>query len=42
MLKAIRNIGRPGIASSAIAAVDIALWDFKSQDTRSSFGYFDG
>jgi L-alanine-DL-glutamate epimerase-like enolase superfamily enzyme len=29
MVRAIRNLGRPGIASSAIAAVDIALWDLK-------------
>ncbi|HEU4586464.1 MAG TPA: enolase C-terminal domain-like protein [Gemmatimonadaceae bacterium] len=31
MLHAIRNFGRPGIASSAIAAVDIALWDLKAR-----------
>ena len=31
MVHAIRNLGRPGIASSAIAAVDIALWDLKAQ-----------
>ncbi len=31
MLKAIRNIGRPGIASSAIAAIDTALWDVKAR-----------
>ena len=31
MYKAIRNIGRPGIVSSAIAAVDIALWDLKAK-----------
>jgi L-alanine-DL-glutamate epimerase-like enolase superfamily enzyme len=31
MHKAVRNIGRPGIASSAISAVDIALWDLKSK-----------
>lgn len=30
MLHAIRNLGRPGIASSAIAAVDIALWDLEA------------
>jgi L-alanine-DL-glutamate epimerase-like enolase superfamily enzyme len=29
MVQAIRNLGRPGIASMAIAAVDIALWDLK-------------
>jgi L-alanine-DL-glutamate epimerase-like enolase superfamily enzyme len=26
----VRNIGKPGVASSAIAAVDVALWDLKS------------
>lgn len=31
MVHAIRNLGRPGIASSAIAAVDIALWDLKAR-----------
>jgi len=30
MVRSIRNLGRPGIASSAIAAVDIALWDLKA------------
>lgn len=31
MVKAIRNLGRPGIASMAIAAVDAALWDLKAR-----------
>ncbi len=31
MVDAVRNIGRPGIASSAIAAVDVALWDLKAK-----------
>ena len=31
MVDAIRNLGRPGIASCAIAAVDIALWDLKAR-----------
>ncbi len=31
MVDAIRNVGRPGIASMAIAAVDIALWDLKAK-----------
>jgi L-alanine-DL-glutamate epimerase-like enolase superfamily enzyme len=31
MRRAVRNIGRPGIASSAIAAVDMALWDLKAR-----------
>jgi L-alanine-DL-glutamate epimerase-like enolase superfamily enzyme len=31
MVAAIRNIGRPGVASMAIAAVDVALWDLKAR-----------
>lgn len=31
MVKSIRNLGRPGIASMAIAAVDTALWDLKAR-----------
>ncbi len=31
MLRAIRNLGRAGIASMAIAAVDVALWDLKAK-----------
>jgi L-alanine-DL-glutamate epimerase-like enolase superfamily enzyme len=31
MVDAVRNIGRPGIASMAIAAVDAALWDLKAR-----------
>jgi len=31
MLRSIRNLGRPGIASMAISAVDIALWDLKAR-----------
>lgn len=31
MVKAIRNLGRPGICSMAIAAVDVALWDLKAK-----------
>ena len=31
MVHAIRNLGRPGIASMAIAAVDSALWDLKAR-----------
>ena len=30
LICAIRNLGRPGIVSMAIAAVDIALWDLKA------------
>src|SRR6185437_5910048 len=31
MVRKIRNVGRPGIASMAIAAVDTALWDLKAR-----------
>ena len=31
MLHKIRNLGRPGIASMAISAVDNALWDLKAR-----------
>lgn len=31
MVKTIRNLGRPGICSMAIAAVDAALWDWKAK-----------
>ena len=31
MVDAIRNVGRPGVASMAIAAVDTALWDLKAK-----------
>ncbi|HET6883471.1 MAG TPA: enolase C-terminal domain-like protein [Pirellulales bacterium] len=31
MIHAIRNLGRPGIASMAISAVDSALWDLKAK-----------
>jgi L-alanine-DL-glutamate epimerase-like enolase superfamily enzyme len=31
MNAAVRNVGRPGIASCAISAVDIALWDLKAK-----------
>jgi L-alanine-DL-glutamate epimerase-like enolase superfamily enzyme len=31
MVSAIRNLGRPGICSMAIAAVDNALWDLKAR-----------
>lgn len=30
MRHAVRNLGRPGLASTAIAAVDTALWDLKA------------
>lgn len=31
MVRSVRNLGRPGIASMAIAAVDVALWDLKAR-----------
>jgi L-alanine-DL-glutamate epimerase-like enolase superfamily enzyme len=31
MVAAVRNLGRPGIASHAISAVDVALWDLKAR-----------
>jgi L-alanine-DL-glutamate epimerase-like enolase superfamily enzyme len=31
MVHAVRNLGRQGIAASAIAAVDVALWDTKAR-----------
>ncbi|MDG4864978.1 enolase C-terminal domain-like protein [Streptomyces sp. T-3] len=31
MTKAVRNVGRPGIAGCALSAVDIALWDLKAR-----------
>jgi L-alanine-DL-glutamate epimerase-like enolase superfamily enzyme len=31
MVAAIRNVGRPGVASTAISAIDTALWDLKAK-----------
>lgn len=31
MHRAVRNLGRPGVAATAIAAVDTALWDLKAR-----------
>ncbi|WP_104202427.1 enolase C-terminal domain-like protein [Billgrantia saliphila] len=31
MVGAIRNLGRPGLASMAIAATDVAMWDLKAR-----------
>ena len=34
MLNSIRNLGRPGVVSTAISAVDSALWDLKARLLR--------
>jgi L-alanine-DL-glutamate epimerase-like enolase superfamily enzyme len=31
MVRAVRNLGRPGVAAMAISAVDAALWDLKAR-----------
>ena len=31
MLAVVRNVGRPGVAATAISAVDVALWDLKAR-----------
>jgi L-alanine-DL-glutamate epimerase-like enolase superfamily enzyme len=31
MVREVRNLGRPGVASTAISAVDVALWDLKAR-----------
>lgn len=31
MARAVRNVGRPGVAASAISAVDVALWDLQAK-----------
>jgi L-alanine-DL-glutamate epimerase-like enolase superfamily enzyme len=31
MRRAVRNVGYPGVAASAISAVDVALWDLKAR-----------
>jgi L-alanine-DL-glutamate epimerase-like enolase superfamily enzyme len=31
MARSVRNLGRPGVASMAISAVDVALWDLKAK-----------
>lgn len=31
MVASVRNIGRPGVAATAISAVDVALWDLKAR-----------
>lgn len=31
MVRAVRNMGRPGVAATALSAVDIALWDLKAR-----------
>ena len=39
MVAAIRNLGRPGIASMAISAVDAALWDLKAPAAGPAAGH---
>jgi L-alanine-DL-glutamate epimerase-like enolase superfamily enzyme len=36
MSRAVRNVGREGIAATAISAVDIALWDLKAKILNTS------
>src|SRR3954469_1684077 len=31
MARALRNLGRPGVAALALSAVDVALWDLKAK-----------
>ena len=31
MIQAVRNVGQPGVAATAISAVDIALWDLRAR-----------
>ncbi|HEY3034976.1 MAG TPA: mandelate racemase, partial [Streptosporangiaceae bacterium] len=31
MARALRNVGRPGVAATALSAVDTALWDVKAR-----------
>src|SRR5438477_291680 len=31
MFAAVRNLGRPGVASMAVSAIDVALWDLKAK-----------
>jgi L-alanine-DL-glutamate epimerase-like enolase superfamily enzyme len=38
MVRSIRNLGRPGISSMAIAAIDSALWDLKARLLGISVG----
>ncbi|MCP2167675.1 enolase C-terminal domain-like protein [Goodfellowiella coeruleoviolacea] len=34
MQRAVRNVGRPGLAASALSAVDIALWDLAARSVE--------
>lgn len=36
MVRSVRNAGRPGVASHAISAVDIALWDLKARLSKQA------
>lgn len=34
MVRAVRNVGQPGVAATAISAVDISLWDLRARAAR--------
>ena len=36
MVAAVRNVGRPGLAATAISAVDVALWDLKARAAKTA------
>jgi L-alanine-DL-glutamate epimerase-like enolase superfamily enzyme len=38
LVRAVRNLGRAGIASMAISALDVALWDLKAKHLGVSLG----
>jgi len=42
MVRAVRNIGLPGVAATAISAVDTSLWDLKARAAGLSLFYFLG
>ena len=42
MVRACRNLGRPGVVGSAVSAVDVALWDLKARLLDTSVGVLAG
>ena len=42
MVRSVRNLGRPGVASCAISAVDTALWDLKARILGISLAHLFG